>query len=176
MKCCPTCNKKFDEEWLSFCTQDGTTLVEDKAASADLIDTIMAPRPPDVSKQDHRSIWNLPSTEGDPSPGRSSPKQEAVEPVWQPPPPPLYARPQNKSLATASMIVGIASICCLGPIPAIVAIILGMVALSQMKKDPERVGGRQAALTGIITGGLAVVLYSGLMIIYLIAIVYGLNS
>jgi Domain of unknown function (DUF4190) len=175
MKRCPSCDKTFDEEWLSFCTQDGTTLVEE-AASADLIDTIMARRPPDVSKHDQQAIWNLPAAELDPSLGRSSPKQEAVEPVWQPPPPPLYARPQNKSLATASMIVGIASICCLGPIPAIVAIILGAVALSQMKKDPERVGGRQAALTGIITGGLAVILYGGLMIIYIIAIIYGLNS
>ena len=74
------------------------------------------------------------------------------------------------------MIVGIASIACLGPIPAIVAIILGAVALSQMKKDPEGVGGRQAALAGIITGGLTVIIYGGLMIIYIIAIVYGLNS
>ena len=174
MKRCPTCNKTFDEEWLSFCTQDGTTLIDVETASADLIDTIMAPRPPDVSTQDQQAIWTLPSSEVQPSPG-PPPKQEPVEPRWQPPPPPLYARPQNKSLATASMIVGIASICCLGPIPAIVAIILGAVALSQMKKDPERVGGRQAALTGIITGGLTVILYGGLMIIYIIAIIYGLN-
>src|ERR1043166_4606056 len=153
MKRCPTCNKEFDEEWLSFCTQDGTTLVDEEDARTDLIETMMAPRPAEISKQDQQAIWNLPSAE------RQSSTSEPLEPTWQPPPPPLHARPQNKSLATASMIVGIASICCLGPIPAIVAIILGMVALSQMKKDPERVGGRQAALTGIITGGLTVVLY-----------------
>src|SRR6266850_1977222 len=28
MKRCPTCNQTFDEEWLSFCTIDGTALVE----------------------------------------------------------------------------------------------------------------------------------------------------
>lgn len=175
MKRCPSCGKTFDEEWLSFCTQDGTTLVEEEDAPADLIETMMAPRPAEVSKQDQQAIWNLPSTEMQPSPGQSS-APEPLEPVWQPPPPPLHARPQNKSLATASMIVGIASICCLGPLPAIVAIILGAVALSQMKKDPERVGGRQAALAGIITGGLTVIIYGGLMIIYIIMIVYGMNS
>src|ERR1043166_10345093 len=98
MKRCPSCHKTFDEEWLSFCTQDGTTLVEE-AGSADLIDTIMPPRPTVVSKQDQEAIWNLPATEVDPSPEGSSPKPEAVQLVWQPPPPPLYARPQNKSLA-----------------------------------------------------------------------------
>src|SRR6266704_3624987 len=119
MKRCPTCNKTFDEDWLSFCTEDGTTLIEEQALRADLAVTIMAPLSSEVSKQDEHATWNPPSSEGQPS-NAQSPKQEPLEPVWQPPPPPFYAQPQNKSLATASMIVGIASIACLGPIPAIV--------------------------------------------------------
>ena len=78
-------------------------------------------------------------------------------------------------MATAAMIIGIISITigwlCLGPVPAIVAIILGGIALSQIKKNPERIGGKQAAWVGIITGGVTVVLYAIFMIIYVVAIV-----
>ena len=28
MKRCPTCNQQFTDEWLTFCTQDGTSLVD----------------------------------------------------------------------------------------------------------------------------------------------------
>lgn len=73
------------------------------------------------------------------------------------------------------MVIGIISITfgwlCLGPVPAILAIVLGGVALSQIKKNPERIGGKQAALVGIVTGGLTVVIYAIVMIIYVIAIV-----
>jgi hypothetical protein len=27
MKRCPTCNQTFTDEWLTFCTQDGSSLV-----------------------------------------------------------------------------------------------------------------------------------------------------
>lgn len=73
------------------------------------------------------------------------------------------------------MVIGIISITvgwlCLGPVPAVVAIILGGIALSQIKKSPDRVAGKQAAWVGIITGGVTVVIYIGIMIIYLVAII-----
>src|SRR5205823_8281514 len=28
MKRCPSCNRTFEDDWLAFCTEDGTTLVE----------------------------------------------------------------------------------------------------------------------------------------------------
>src|SRR5881394_346058 len=47
MKRCPTCNRTFEEDWLAFCTQDGTTLVDDSPAKADEPPpTILAPPPP----------------------------------------------------------------------------------------------------------------------------------
>jgi hypothetical protein len=73
------------------------------------------------------------------------------------------------------MVLGIISITvgwiCFGPIPAIAAIILGFVSLSQIKKDPERVTGRQFALIGVITGGLTLVIYAGVMVLYFIALI-----
>ena len=55
-------------------------------------------------------------------------------------------------------------------IPATIAIVLGLVALSQMKKNPEHFGGQPFAWTGIITGGLMLLIYGGIMIFYVIMI------
>ena len=73
------------------------------------------------------------------------------------------------------MVIGIISVTvgwlCMGPVPAILAIVLGGIALSQIKKNPERVTGKQAAWVGIITGGLTVLIYAIFLVIYLVAIV-----
>lgn len=74
----------------------------------------------------------------------------------------------------ASMILGIISITigwlCFGPLLAIAAIVTGAIALSQIKKTPERVGGKQMALIGVVTGSLAVL---GIMIFYVFVLVAG---
>ena len=168
MKRCPTCNQTFEEDWLSFCTQDGTTLVDDSATPGEPAPTILAPQAPPVNDQ---ATLNLASSSGLNPAFPSAPAQ-----AWQPPPPPNYVQPLNKSLATAAMILGIVSLVvgwiCLGPIPGIVAIVLGAVALSQIRKSPERIGGRQAAWIGIAAGGLTVLIYAGIMIVYaMVAIV-----
>ena len=165
MKRCPTCNLTFQEEWLSFCTQDGTTLIDEAVSADESPPTLVTPAQPDTP------AWNTPSAELPPSsPEWRPPRRE--EPEWQPPPPPAYIQPQSKSLATASMVLGIVSVTvgwlCFGPIPGIASIILGGVALSQMKKTPERVGGKQMAWIGVITGSVTVLLYAGLMIFYIV--------
>jgi len=167
MKRCPTCNQTFEEEWLSFCTQDGTTLIDDAVSASE-------PRPTTASAQPDAPAWSTPSADLPPSSPEWRPPQRAV-PEWQPPPPPAYFQPQSKSLATAAMILGIISVTvgwlCFGPIPGIAAIILGGVALSQIKKTPERVGGKQMAWIGVITGSVTVLLYIGIMIFYVFVIV-----
>lgn len=168
MKRCPTCNQTFEEEWLGFCTQDGTTLIDEYVASSEPPPTIMAPAQPDTP------TWNIPSGDLPPSSPAWRPAERAV-PAWRPPPPPTHVQPQNKNLATASMILGIISVTvgwlCFGPIPGIASIILGAVALSQIKKTPELVGGKQMAWVGVITGSVTVLLYIGIMIFYVFIIV-----
>jgi hypothetical protein len=171
MKRCPTCNQTFDEEWLSFCTHDGTTLVEGTTAN-EPPPTILAPAQADAYAP--QPTWVTPSAEL-PS---SSPEWQPPpppKPVWHPPPPPLYAQQQSSSLATAAMIVGIVGITvgwlCLGPIPGIAAIIMGAIALSQIKKTPDRFGGRSQALVGVITGSVTVVVYVGFVIVYILVLV-----
>lgn len=167
MKRCPTCNLTFEEDWLSFCTRDGTTLIDEYVASSEPPPTTMAPARPDAP------AWNTPSPELPPSAPEWRPPQRAV-PEWKPPPPPLYAQPQSKSLATASMVLGIMSVTvgwlCMGPLFAIAAIVLGAVSLSQIKKTPERVGGKQMAWTGVVTGSLAVL---GIIMFYVFVIIVG---
>ena len=167
MKRCPTCNLSFEEDWLSFCTQDGATLIDDAAGVSEPPATIMAPVQPEAP------AWSTPSHELPPSAPEWRPPQSAV-PEWKPPPPPLYAQPQSKSLATASMILGIISITvgwlCMGPLLAIAAIVIGAVALSQIKNTPERVGGKQMAWTGVITGSLALL---GIIIFYAFVLIAG---
>ena len=167
MKRCPSCNQSFDEEWLSFCTRDGTTLVEDASSKNDPPPTMMAP-PPEVPKPEQANL-SLPAAEYG-APVRPHDEQP-MQTEWQPPPPPAYAQPQSQGLATASMIAGIASVVCLGPAPAIVAIVLGLVALSQIKKNPDQVGGQGFAWTGVITGGVTVLLYGIIVIFYVIIII-----
>lgn len=167
MKRCPKCHLTFEEDWLSFCTQDGTTLIDDAVSESEPPPTIMAPVQPDAS------AWNTLSAELPPSSPEWRPPQRAV-PEWKPPPPPSYFQPQSKSLATASMILGIISVTigwlCFGPLFAIAAIILGAVALSQIKKTPERVGGKQMAWIGVVTGSLAVL---GIIIFYIFVLIAG---
>ena len=58
---------------------------------------------------------------------------------------------------------------CLGPLPAIVAIILGLVALSQNKKYPEKVGGKPFAIAGVVIGGVNVAIYVVILIFIILA-------
>jgi hypothetical protein len=193
MKRCPTCNRTFEEDWLAFCTQDGTTLIDDSPAKADEPPpTILAPPPPPAggwqqpsgglgSGQFQSQPPPPPSNLGAPSGGIGSgqfqPPQQ-MQAGWQPPPPPAYAQGAKQGIAVASMICGIFSVtigwCCyLGVITAPVAIGLGIYQLSQIKKDPDHNTGKPFALTGIITGALYFVGVAIIILIYGIAILSG---
>jgi hypothetical protein len=93
-----------------------------------------------------------------------------MTPVWQPPPPPPRpVKQQSQGLAVASMITGILGLVlgCFGPLPGIAALVLGGMALSQIKKSPETTSGKPLAIVGIVTGALTVAFY-GLMLLWFI--------
>ncbi len=194
MKRCPTCNRTFEEDWLAFCTQDGTTLVEESARANEPPPTILSPPP-----QPPAGNWRQPS--GDPGSGQfqSQPIPAPVPPLnlggpsggfgsgqfqpqqqmqsgWQPPPPPQYALKQG--LAIASMICGIFSVtigwCCyLGVISSPIAIGLGIYQLVQIKNNPDQNGGKPFAIVGIATGAVYFVLIAVIILIYGAAIFMG---
>ncbi|SME89381.1 uncharacterized protein DUF4190 [Cellulosimicrobium cellulans J34] len=71
--------------------------------------------------------------------------------------PPAYGAPytpppRNNGLALASMIVSIASLVLCAGFPAIVGLVLGIVALNQVMRDGTR--GRGFAVAGIVVGAV----------------------
>jgi hypothetical protein len=189
MKRCPKCNQVFDEEWLSFCTNDGTSLIDTSALPQEPPPTMMSPpMPPTVSPSEQPTI-NLQTSGGSsqpPAPYRPPPPmQQSWQPPpqpmqtgWQPPPPPAYANKPKQGLAVASMILGICSItvgwcCSLGLLTAPVGIVLGIVSLVQIKNNPTENGGKPFSVTGIATSAAYLLFWVLIVLIYGVAIFTG---
>ncbi|MGH7921367.1 MAG: DUF4190 domain-containing protein [Candidatus Dormibacteraceae bacterium] len=115
-------------------------------------------------------------------PQPQQPPYQQQPPQYTPPPDPYggggYPAPmqygaagvaagRNNTLALVSMIVGIASIvvCCLGAPGGIAAVIMGFIARNQINQSGGAQGGGGMALTGIICGGVAILL--GILIVIL---------
>ena len=98
-----------------------------------------------------------------------------MTPVWQPPPPPPQPRKQSQGLAMASMVTGIVGLTlgCFGPLPGIAAVILGSIALSQIKQSPQTTGGKPLAIIGVITGSISLAFFVVLIIWWIVAAALG---
>jgi hypothetical protein len=175
MKRCPTCNQEFTDEWLTFCTQDGSSLVDVPSPTTEPPPTVWRtpPMPPSVSPTEQPTLD---------MPGRYQPPPAPVsslqpgQPPWLPPPPPAYPVAPQQSLAVASLVLGIVSMtigwCCyFGILTAPVSVIMGIVALVQIKNEPLKYGGKGFAIGGIVTGGLYFVILVGIIILYGIGII-----
>ena len=188
MKRCPKCNQVFDQEWLSFCTNDGTSLVDTSALPPEPPPTMMSPPlPPSVSPSEQPTI-NLQTGSSQPPPAPYSPPapmQQSWQPPsqpmqtgWQPPPPPAYSPQKKQGLAIASLILGICSItvgwcCSLGVLTAPVGIVLGIISLVQIKNNPNENGGKPLSITGIATGAAYLLFWALIVLIYGVAIFTG---
>src|SRR4029450_4300052 len=184
MRQCPKCNAQFDDAWMSFCPEDGMILVDPSLAgiktSADPSSAVNSEYPTLVC---HRPVqpgsWATPDAETPPAwtPPVQTPTPVWTPPVvqtppqpqpWRPPPPPAYVKQPSPAIGVASMIVGILSmvfgILCFGPVIGVVAVALGIVALTQNKKMPQHVGARPFAIVGIVTGGLSLLIYGGIIL------------
>lgn len=84
----------------------------------------------------------------------------------------IPARPANNPLALASMICGIAGLvlmfCWVGFLPAVAALIMGFIGRNQINQSGGAQGGSGMALTGIITGAIAVGLSLLIIVVYLV--------
>jgi len=69
-------------------------------------------------------------------------------------PPEYYAQAEQKTsgLAIASLVLGISSFACLGPLCGIPAIITGHIALSKTRGGPHAPGGMGMAIAGLVLG------------------------
>src|SRR4051794_23377273 len=190
MKRCPNCNRTFEEDWLAFCTQDGTALIEDSPKSEEpplrdeMLPTMIAMAPPptggwkppsgDFGSGGFQSQIPPPAT----PPAGGFPPAPQMQGGWQPPPPPSYVQGQKQGLAIASMICGIGTItigwCCyLGVVSGPVAIGLGIYQLIQIKNKPDEATGKPFAIVGIATAAAYFVLLAIIILIYGVAIFMG---
>lgn len=85
-----------------------------------------------------------------------------------------HAQPEQKSagLALASLIVGAVSFLTLGllGIGAVVAFVLGIVALRKARKNPALYGGEGFAIAGIVLGSISALMFAYVLIVASIAI------
>ena len=162
MKYCPQCNKQYSEAWLTFCTEDGSILREDLTPAADPNwDPRIRPTTyDDPSESATQWLPRDPPANSWMIPGESAPVVPGpIDRPWQPPPPP--SQPQASSsppgIAVASFVVGIVGVvmglACWVPVPGIIALILGIIALGQMRTAPNPTG-RGLAIAGIVMGGI----------------------
>lgn len=186
MKRCPTCTRTFLDEQLSYCTDDGTRLVDQQQSSsfdpqATVLDSpkvatndISSPAPTRPFRADEMpGGWSTPHSWADPpaapvvTPPSWSSTPTPPPSAWTPPPAPRvgYAarKPQQNPVAIASLAAGVFSLtiglCCYvgigtGPI----AIILGVVALVQLKNSPALPASKGMAIGGIATGVVSMIL------------------
>ena len=58
----------------------------------------------------------------------------------------------------------------MGPLPGIVALIMGLVALSQIKREPDKYGGKPFAIAGVVIGSVSIAFYLLLFLWFLLGI------
>ena len=179
MKRCPKCNQEFVEEWLTFCTSDGTALT-DAPRSADYPPpppTMTMPPPPVTAPQAERPTMRMP--DGIAGGPLAVPPPQPVAAPWQPPPAPFAMAPQpQQALAITSFVLGLSSIvfgwcCSSGLLTGPVAIGLGIFSLVQIKNNPEQYTGKPFAIVGIVTGSVYLVAVVMLILLYGLGIIIG---
>ncbi len=120
MKRCPTCNRTFDDETLSFCLDDGTPLVRDAGGRADSQETLVSPSPTGNI---------LPSTQ---IYGHLSGKATINASQFNPPPAHVFA-PPPKQRRTWPWVVGIL---------AIVLVVIGGIVIAAVVIPPLMLDSR----------------------------------
>lgn len=96
MKRCPTCNKTFDDDALSFCLNDGASLVsETSSAPTPGLQATMMATPPSLGGASY------PPPPPQSGPGSGSFNPPPPNPSWAPPPPnPSWATPSTQQAST----------------------------------------------------------------------------
>lgn len=184
MKYCPQCNRQYTEPWITFCSDDGTMLIEELSPPVDpnWNPVIREPqyKPPPSEQQTQWLPREQPAPGGwvapderPPMPAWQSPRPS---PEWQPPPPPFQpVKQQSQGLALASMLIGLLGLVfgCLGPLPGFAAVVLGWMALQQIKQSPQTVGGKPLAIIGIVSGACTIFFYGLLLLWFLLGGLFG---
>lgn len=181
MKRCPTCNNTFDDAYLSYCTIDGTVLVEASARLESQETAIHREPPATLVMPPPRPTEYIAQARNAPKPPPPYGWANESPPAWTPPPPPApfrgVTRPAQQGMAVASLIFGLISVTfgwlCGGPIFGLLAVVLGAVALTQIKKNPQQHTGKPIALVGVITGGISLLVNLAIIAFWIMMLIIG---
>lgn len=178
MKKCPKCGQVYTDKDLNFCYNDGellSYLAEDATPAAYRPGLADEPPPTEFmgsARLTSETRWEPPHAP--PAAWQGGQPEATYSPYAQ------FSGPisQNQTLAIVSLGLGAASLtigwCCSSGLAfAPAALITGFIALSQIKKDPERNGGRGFAIAGIATAAVFIGLYLLFIIIYGLAVIGG---
>ena len=182
MKRCPTCNREFTDPTLSFCIDDGATLVRVSEPRLESQRTaLFSDPPPTVHMPPPAPTRNVSDPFVSPPP-QPQPYGWAGDSAqrWVAPPPPARATGQQQTLAVVSLILGLLSITfgwiCGMPVLGLFAVALGGIALWQIKNNPLQYSGKKFALTGIATGGLALLFTIGMFLFWIVMMIIGMAT
>lgn len=192
MKICPNCQQHYDDDGLNFCLNDGGVLEkkDDDAPPP----TMMMPQTrktnPNVGNDFTTPTWQKESPQPS-SPWQSTPTPQTppISP-WQSAPmqpqspmspqanapgymsPPVYASGGiDQNLPIAAIICGsgavLFSFCCgLFSLPlGIAAIVTGFMGMNNAKSNPQKFGGKNLAIGGMVLGGISLLISFGLFFI-----------
>lgn len=183
MKYCPQCNRQFSDAWITFCTDDGSLLRDELTPPADP-NWDPRIRPTQYDDPAERATHWLPTdtqrSGGWMPPDERGPTERApIERPWQPPPAPLPRRNVTSGppgIAIASLVIGLVGVMfglfCGAPVPGIIAIILGIIALRQMKTAPNSTG-RGLAIAGIVLGGVNLAFFMFGILWFILSLAFG---
>lgn len=74
--------------------------------------------------------------------------------TYPPPPVPPVPAPPTDTKATVALVLGVVSLCGLGLVTGIPAVVLGLLSRRDIRRSGGRLGGAGLALGGIVTGVL----------------------
>jgi|SRR3954469_19361601 hypothetical protein len=177
MKRCPRCNRIYSDSDLNFCLDDGELLQHyNEEEPTRPLGT--APPPPTLIMDSPRVTNPIGWQAGQPIGQWQG--QTGAYPQTQYQAYPITVSP-NQTLAILSLCLGAASLvigwCCSnGLILAPASIVIGIFALSQVKKDPQGYGGKGLAYAGIASGSLFLLFYALFILIYGLAAIGGALS
>jgi hypothetical protein len=177
MKQCPRCNRLYTEDDLNFCLDDGELLqfASDEQPTRPLYSN---DPPPTVVLDPPRATDPIGWQAGQPIGQWQG--QAGASPQTQYQSYPMAIR-QNQTLAILSLCLGAGSLvvgwCCSnGLLLAPAGIVLGIIALTQIKRDPQAYGGKGLAFGGIAAGSAFLAIYLLFVLIYGLAAIGGALS
>lgn len=175
MKRCPSCNNTYTDDSLSFCIDDGSPLVPDAPELESQPTAILGDPPPTVVMPPPRQTQYAPRPSDAPSPPPPYgwAQNDSAGSLSPPGPAAFTRRPSpQQTLPLISLVAGLVGITfgwiCGGWLFGIVAVVLGVVGLIQIKKDPINYSGKPLAIAGLLIGSLVLLINLAIMAFWIV--------